>query len=891
MNESGANNPTAIEPPAKAVPPNDDKLTPAMRQYWEHKQQVPDAILLFRMGDFYEMFYDDAELGARVLGIVLTSRDSGRTPLAGIPHHALESYLAKLVTAGYKVAISEQMEDAREAKGVVSRAIVRVVTPGTLTDDGLLESTQSNVLAAISEQGGEVGISTLELSNGNLLVQLCDNGDLLDELARIDPAEVLLCEPKEVGRHPLEPEIKSRTGAVVTYRPPTDFNPHRAEQLLQEQFETRGLRGFGFDRVDASLQAAGALLAYARETQRAVIRHLRPPRRLDRSAHLVLDQTTLRSLEVERTLRGNSRKGSLLAAVDRTRNPMGTRLLRQWLCYPLRDLEKITQRQRMIDALRLEDGHRKLLRGALREMGDMERAIGRLGVQRTNPRDLRGLGDALTQLPPVRDALRGLKTDESDRITDELEGLDGLARQLTSVLRIDAPLTVREGGIFAAGFNSELDRLRNIGSDGKSWLAEFQTRESERSGIPSLKVGFNKVFGYYIEITHTHSARVPDDYVRKQTLKNAERYITDELKKYESEVLSAESRANELEYQLFNELREQVAAHIPRLQQAAAALAVVDVLAGWAELSLHEQYCRPQFVDAPVLEIEDGRHPVVAPVLEGDFVPNDTNLLAGGKSLALITGPNMAGKSTYIRQVALLALLAHCGCWVPARKMRLGVIDRVFTRVGASDELARGQSTFMVEMLETANILHNASASSLVILDEIGRGTSTYDGLSLAWAITEHLAARVGCRALFATHYHELTELGSLLEGVFNLNVAVREYEDQVVFLHRIVPGAADRSYGLHVAKLAGLPPEVMERANAVLNELEKTFTRGSQRPVLAAVQRRRQRQLRLFEEPEEAVVRQLRALDLDATDAEAANGLLRRWRGLLDPSSPDTQA
>jgi DNA mismatch repair protein MutS len=453
---------------------------------------------------------------------------------------------------------------------------------------------------------------------------------------------------------------------------------------------------------------------------------------------------------------------------------------------------------------------------------------------------------------------------------------------LCAALQPRAPMTVREGGIFAAGYHAELDRLRAIGHEGQRWLTEFHAREVQRTGIASLKVAYNKVFGFYIEITNAHRDRVPPDYVRKQTVKNAERYVTDELKRYETEALSAEARANELEYELFGELRDEVGQHIPALQRAAVALAELDVLAGWAELSLSGAYCQPEFVDEPVLEIEQGRHPVVEQALGSSFVPNDTLLVAGGKSLALITGPNMAGKSTYIRQVALLTLLAHCGCWVPAKKIRLGLVDRVFTRVGASDELARGQSTFMVEMLETANILHNATPRSLVILDEVGRGTSTFDGVSLAWAITEQLASRAGCRTLFATHYHELTELGELLDPVFNLNVVVQEHQDQVLFLHHIVPGAADRSYGLHVAKLAGIPREVLERANAVLNELEKTFSRESQRPVLAAVQRRRVRQLRLIEEPEETVVRQLREVPAGGMSAEAAVELIRSWRQML---------
>jgi len=862
-----------------------------MRQYWEQKRQAGEALLLFRMGDFYELFYDDAKAAAKLLGIALTSRDRGKTPLAGIPHHALEGYLAKLVAAGRKVAISEQIEDPRQAKGVVDRAIVRVVTPGTLTDEALLDQQQSNVLAAVSPEPDQAGIATLELSTGQFFVQLCDGQRLLDELGRIAPAEVLLPEGTQPGPSPLETGLRERTGAAVTYRPASDFGAHYAEQLLTEQFgvarasrpgQTCGLAGFGFERVDAALQAAGALLAYARETQRSSVKHLRPPKRRSTDEFMALDPTTLRSLEIERTLRSGAREGSLLAAVDWTRNPMGTRLLRQWLCYPLRSVEAIQRRQRLVEALHGGDTQRTTLRQALREIGDIERLVGRVGVQRVSPRDLRALGDGLNRLPQVRDALGGLKTDEADLLTERLQGLDEVAGQLCGALRPDAPNTLRDGGIFADGYNAELDRLRQVGSQGERWLADFQTREMQRTGIPTLKVGYNKVFGFYIEVSNRHRDRVPPDYVRKQTIKNAERYITDELKRYESEALSAESRAKELEYDLFVQLRDALAGHIPRLQQAAAALAVIDVLAGWAELSRERQYCRPEFVEEPVLAVEEGRHPVVEQVLESDFVPNDTQMAAGDNSLALITGPNMSGKSTYIRQVALLTLLAHCGCWVPAKRMRLGVVDRIFTRVGASDELARGQSTFMVEMLETANILHNATGQSLVILDEIGRGTSTFDGISLAWAITEHLATQCGCRTLFATHYHELTELGELLEAVFNLNVAVREYEDQVVFLHRIVAGAADRSYGLHVAKLAGVAPNVLERANAVLNELERTFSRESQRPVLAAVQRRRQRQLRLFEEPEEAVVRQMRELAGEQLDANVALELIRKWRQLL---------
>jgi DNA mismatch repair protein MutS len=858
-----------------------ERLTPVMRQYREQKEQVPEALLLFRMGDFYELFFDDAKLGARVLGIALTTRD-GTTPMAGIPHHALESYLARLVAVGHKVAISEQVTDPRLAKGLMERALTRIVTPGTLTDDALLDQSRSNVLAAVVQTPSEAGLALLELSTGQFDVQLCPSEQVADELARADVAEVLLPEAPHSGRHTLESELAGRSSATVTYRSPTDFAPARAEQILREHYETAGLEGFGFDRIDAALQAAGGLLAYVRETQKAAARHLRPPRRRGTDEGVVLDPVTLRALEVERTLRTGSREGTLLAAVDRTCNPMGARLLRTWLCYPLRDVAEIGRRQQTIDGLRQAPAVRARLRRALREVGDLERMLGRLGVQRATPRDLRALGNGLARLRELRDLLGELHTPETGELAALLDGLDALAERLCAAVRPDAPLTVREGGIFNDGHHAELDRLRSINRDGQQWLADFQAREVQRTGIPTLKVGFNQVFGFYIEITHSNRERVPHDYVRKQTVKNAERYITDDLKRHETEVLSAEARACELEHELFVALRDGLLADIPAMQRAAAALARLDVLAGWAELAATRRYCRPELVDEPVLDIRGGRHPVLEQTLDANFVANDAQLVAGGESLALITGPNMAGKSTYIRQVALLTLLAHCGCWTPAETCRLGPVDRIFTRVGANDELARGQSTFMVEMVETANILHNASRRSLVILDEVGRGTSTFDGVALAWAITEQLATRLGCRTLFATHYHELTELGELLEPVVNLNVAVREYEDQVVFLHRIVPGAADRSYGLHVAKLAGVPPIVLERANAVLIELEKSFSRESQRPVLAAVQRRRVRQLRLFEEPEEVVVRELRDVQLPADDATAALALIQRWRALL---------
>jgi DNA mismatch repair protein MutS len=871
-------------------PPADAALTPAMRQYWEQKAEAGDAILLFRMGDFYELFYDDAELGARVLGITLTSRDGGRTPLAGIPHHALESYLARLVAAGYRVAISEQIEDAKQAKGVVKRAIVRVVTPGTLTDDALLDQHERNLLAAVCRDRDDAGLALLELSTGQFHVQLLSAARLPDELERLAPAEILFAEQAVSDAEAPLAQLRDRLTAAFTPRPAADFAPHYAEQLLREQFEVQTLEGFGFSRIDTSLRAAGALLAYARETQKGLAAHIQPPRRHHASAHMVLDAATLRALEVIKTMRGGGRSGSLCAAVDRTGNPMGARLLRTWLCYPLAEINAIERRQTMVAALREADAQRQGLQRAIREVGDIERLVGRVGVRRTNPRDLRALGDGLTALATIRELLHQVQTPEANAVAEVLTGLDPLAERLTSALKFAAPTTLREGGIFNAGINEELDRLRQISEAGETWLAEFQAREAERLGIPKLKVGFNKVFGYYIEVTNLHRDRVPENYVRKQTVKNAERYIVDELKQYETETLTAAARANELEHDLFQALRDEVAQRIPAMQRAAEALAELDILAGWAELALKQRYSRPEFDPHATLEITAGRHPVVEQT-QDHFVANDTRLTSPDALVALITGPNMAGKSTYIRQVALLTLLAHCGCWVPAEQMRLGLVDRIFTRVGAADELARGQSTFMVEMLETANILHNATARSLVILDEVGRGTSTFDGLALAWAIAEQLADRVSCRTLFATHYHEMTELAELLEPVFNLNVVVKEYEEQLVFLHRIAAGTADRSYGLHVAKLAGVPRNVLERANAVLNELERTFARESQRPALAAVQRRRSRQLRLFEEPEEAIVRELRRVDPKALPADEARELIRRWHQRLAGEDPPPNA
>jgi DNA mismatch repair protein MutS len=853
-----------------------DSLTPAMRQYAEQKAQCGDAILLFRMGDFYEMFYDDARTASQKLGLTLTSRGKSKDaiPLAGIPFHALDSYLAKLIAAGCKVAISEQMEDPRQAKGVVKRAIVRIVTPGTLTDDSLLESKSSNYLAAIgAESGGRRPIAWLELSTGAFWCASPPESAVLDELVRIDPAEVLVPEAVvDAGPDPVVQRFSSNDTASVTRRSGHWFDRHRGRTVLCDHLGVATLEGFGISDDESGIGPAAAIVEYLRETQHAPLDHIASIalRRVDDC--LVIDRTTLQSLEIERTMRSGERSGSLLSAIDRTRTAMGGRLLRDWICYPLRDLGGIEVRQDSIAELRGDRRRLKESRETLADVSDIERITVRLSLGRGSPRDLLSLGSSLARLPKLTEILGEFHAAKWIELRGKLVGFDDIARLIESSIRHEAPAHLREGGVIADGFHPELDRLRAVATGGRSWLAEFQASEIERTGIPSLKVGFNRVFGYYIEITNVHRDRAPANYVRKQTLKNAERYITDELKQYETEVLTARDRAIDLEADLFEQVRKDVVIHAERLQTAGRALAQVDVLAGLASLAEERRYCRPEIVEENVLEIRDGRHPVLEQILGQEFVPNDVTLDQRQARFAVITGPNMAGKSTYIRQSALLTLLAHTGSMIPASAARIGLTDRIFARIGASDEITRGQSTFMVEMTETANILHNSTDRSLVILDEVGRGTSTYDGLSLAWAISEHIASRINARTLFATHYHELTELANLLEGVVNWNVAVREYKSangrdaEIVFLHQIVDGGADKSYGVHVARLAGIPNRVVERSKVILEELENSFARETKTPQLRVEKAEPEGQFLLFGQMDkDPVLEEIRGIDVDS--------------------------
>ncbi|MFN4259338.1 MAG: DNA mismatch repair protein MutS [Gemmataceae bacterium] len=793
--------------------------TPMMRQYQEAKQRHPDMLLLFRMGDFYELFYDDAQIAARVLGLALTSRDK-TVPMAGFPHHALEGHLGKLLQAGHRVAVCDQVEDPALAKGLVRREVTRVVTPGTLTEDDLLDPRQANHLVAVWPKGESLGLAWVELSTGDFQAADVSEARFSDELARLRPAECLFPETEETALVALLGRVAP--APTLTARPGWTFDPVTAREALHQHFGVRTLNGFGFSDDQPCLLAAGALLLYLQETLKANLAHIRQLRPYHQERHLFLDEVTRRSLELTRALRDGSRDGSLLAAIDRTVTAMGARLLQEWLIAPLADRAAITARLDAVAELLDESQLRRELRGLLDDVFDLQRLTARVSTGRATPRDLGAVAKTLRLLPRFKARVTGRRSALLRDLENQLELCPDLRQALDSTLVDDPPLSAREGGLIRPGCHAPLDELRSIARGGKEWIARFQAEEIARTGIPSLKVGFNKVFGYYIEITHTHATKIPDDYQRKQTLKNAERYITPELKEYEEKVLTAEEKIQQLEYELFASLRDQVAAETNRLLQTAAVLSTLDVLAALAELADARGYCRPELDDRPILDIQAGKHPVLEQTLPpGTFVPNDILLGPEDGFLWLITGPNMSGKSTFIRQVALMTLLAHMGSFVPAQSARIGVTDRIFTRVGASDELSRGQSTFMVEMTEAANILNNASPRSLVILDEIGRGTSTYDGVSLAWAITEHLHDAVGCRALFATHYHELAQLAETLPGLRNYNVLVSENRDDVVFLHRIAAGSADKSYGIHVARLAGVPPAVLERAEEVLTELE----------------------------------------------------------------------
>ena len=888
---------TPLEPPGspkrRAKKSGSKGPTPMMVQFHAAKKEAPGALLFFRMGDFYELFGEDAVVASRELGITLTSRAKGTDalPMAGVPVKSLDGYLMRLVNKGFKVAICEQMQDPRQTKGIVERAVVRVVTAGTLTEEEALDARANNYLAALHLDGEVAALAWVDLSTGRLRATAVPASQAPDELARIAPAE-LLRSPSVGTLHPeLEEELERSFGPRLTEREDWRFDRDGALRTLKRQLGVQTLEGFGVEDDAPTVPAAGALIEYLEETQRSSLAHIRKLEPVSTGEHLVLDRATRSCLELVVTQREGRREGTLLDTIDATLTPMGGRLLREWVLSPLLRVEAILFRQRGVAEFVDQPFLREDVRAILRDVLDVERLVAKLSTGRANARDLNGLAQSLEAVPLLSEKLANVYSSMLGQLLEALDPLEDVAARIRATLVDQPPLTLREGGLVRDGFDEELDELRRIAGDARGWMARFQAEEAERMDMPNLKVGYNSVFGYYIEVPRGQTKNVPEHYIRKQTVKNAERYITPELKEFEQKVLKSEELGRDLEYRIFGDLRDAVAAEIGRILDTAGAIAHVDVLAALAQTAADQRYCAPTIDAGEALRIEDGRHPVIecAPGAEA-FVPNDSDLDRSKRRITILTGPNMAGKSTYIRQTALIALLAQIGSFVPARSAKIGVVDRIFTRVGASDDIARGASTFMVEMVEVANILNNATARSLVVLDEVGRGTSTFDGLALAWAIVEHLYEKVGARTLFATHYHQLTQLAERLPGVCNQNVAVREWQDEIVFLHKIVDGGTDRSYGIHVARLAGVPDELIARAKAILADLERESDDLGARiatpaggAATGATTGARPQQLGLFTPDETRVEAELRELDPDRLTPLEALVELQRLRALLD--------
>ncbi len=882
-----------------ASPANRD--TPAMRQYQRFKAEHPGCMLFFRMGDFYEMFHDDAIRAHRILGITLTQRSAG-IPMAGVPFHSAEGYLRRLVEHGERVAVCEQIQDPKDAKGVVDRAVVRVVTPGTRVDEALLEAGTHNIVASIAIIGDRAAIALVELSTGSFRVLPCEAQSLSDELARSAPSEVICAEEAQLPNGSSLRELANLMQLPITTRPPWSMGSEESSNVLRKHYGVGSASAWALD--GASICAAGGLLGYLLETQSGFavdgaagtaagvrdLSHLEAPRVVDRSKFVVLDAWTLRALEIERTSLAGTTDSSLVATLNCARTPMGRRMLRDWMCFPLRDQHAIEGRLDAVASLVQDSSLRESLSSVLGRIQDVARIHGRVAMRRATPRDVVALGRSLAALPTTIELLEGVEAfaESYARLSVLGIGLTELGMRIVRSCVDDPPAHLREGGLLREGIDADLDEAKALQRDAGEWIANYQSQLIRESGIDSLRTGFNRVFGYYIEVTHTHTARVPITFTRKQTLRNAERYITPELKAFEDRVLHAESRAFERERQLFEQILEAISGRASDLAAFADTIAQLDCVTSFAETAVRHAYVRPEISRVPLLEIDQGRHPVLDRSLGGKFVPNECTLGTPNvyATLALVTGPNMAGKSTFIRQNALIALMALSGSFVPAKRAVVGVCDRIFARIGAGDELHAGRSTFMVEMTETANILHHATEQSLVVLDEIGRGTSTLDGLSLAWAMTEWLAQK-RVRTLFATHYHELTALADDERAICNLQVGVREWKDEVIFLHRIEPGRADRSYGIHVAKLAGVPAKVVERATKILETLT----------VQAATPTRRRSardddQPSLFAPPVTSapplpalhpIVREISEISVENLTPLAAFDLLRKWKSSID--------
>ena len=873
-----------------------EKLTPMMQQYMETKNQYKDCILFYRLGDFYEMFFDDALCVTKELELTLTGKSCGldeRAPMCGVPFHSAESYINRLVERGYKVAICEQVEDPKSAKGLVKREVIRVVTPGTNSFTSSLDETRNNYLMGIVSIEGKFGISVVDVTTGEYLMTEVDSvSKLLDEINKFTPSEIICNDTFYISGVDMN-DLSSRLGIVISPLDPSYFDKDSCQRALCRHFKVSTLEGLGFKEYAIGTIAAGSIMQYLEETQKCSLAHISHLLPYHTGKYMLLDRNTRRNLELVETLREKQKRGSLLWVLDKTKTAMGARKLRSSLEQPLIDKETILQRYDAIDELNQDVITREELREYLNPVYDLERLLSKISYKTVNPRDMIALESSLSMLPHIRLLCSNFKSDLFQDFTQNLDPLEDVYQLIHSAIVEEPPISVREGGIFKNGFNEEIDHLRNAKTEGKNWLADLETAEKEQTGIKNLRIKYNKVFGYYLEVTKSFVNQVPDTWIRKQTLTNAERYTTPELKEMEDTILGAEDRLYNLEYAVFCQLREEIFQQMDRIQQTASVIASIDMIASLAYVAEHNHYVRPKLNNKGILRIKDGRHPVIEQMIAHDmFIPNDTFLDEDSHRLVIITGPNMAGKSTYMRQTALIVLMAQLGSFVPASQADISLVDRIFTRVGASDDLASGQSTFMVEMTEVANILHNATKNSLIILDEIGRGTSTFDGLSIAWSVVEHIVDKklIGAKTLFATHYHELTELEGKLEGVQNYCIAVKEDGEDIVFLRKIVKGGADKSYGIQVAKLAGVPEQVLIRAREIADQLENKDALSLDGVVnqmaVSSPGEKTMNQLSIFDtmgnDQTDDILFELRDIDLSRVTPMDAMNLVYKWQKSL---------
>ncbi len=856
--------------------------TPLMAQYARIKENYPDTVLLFRMGDFFETFEEDAKIASKVLGITLTKRANGAAedvPLAGFPHHAIDTYLPKLVRAGYRVAVCEQLEDPKFAKGIVKRDVIEVVTPGVAFSDKLLDHKKNNYLLAIYPDEDTAGISFCDISTGEFQSFEVYRNELSQHLGSINPSEILI--PRKF-KNELESIInKALPNAFITKLDDWIFNYDFASELLMNHFKTKTLKGFGIENLRSAICSAGAALNYLRETQKASLPHLTKISRHNPSDYMQLDFSTKKNLEITFTMNEGEREGSLISILDRTETPMGGRMLKKWITAPLTKLGPIIKRQVCVEEFYKNKTLRKNLQNELKEIGDLERLISKVCTGRINPREMLNLKSSLKKIPLIKQLLDISSVDTLVSINQRLQNLESLIEKIELAISDDPPLAIADGGVIRHGFNEELDELRGLSTNAKEWISNLQRTERERTKISSLKVSYNKVFGYYIDISHANKDKVPDNYIRKQTLVNSERYITPELKEYEEKILNAEENIAKLELKLFDQIRQIAAEEAAAIQENAQLIAMLDCFQSLADCADEYNYVKPELDETGVIDIIDGRHPVVERILPpGEkFTPNSCKLSSDDEQIIILTGPNMAGKSVYLRQVGLIVLLAQIGSFVPAKEAKIGLVDRIFTRVGASDNISAGESTFLVEMQEAANILNNATSRSLILLDEIGRGTSTFDGISIAWSITEYLHDNINLNAktLFATHYHELNEMAELFPRIKNYKVEVREYGDKVIFLHKVTPGGADHSYGIQVAQMAGLPQFVTNRAKEVLANLEsKELTPYEiKKAKLAKLKNQDNLQISMFEMKDDSLRQEISDIPINyLTPLEALNKL-----------------